>query len=169
MFKSVSVLLFAALVLTSCGAVRDSRVNPLNWFGRSQSAPVAVASDAVVNPLIPRRKESIFRREKDTSYRGSDLGEITELVVERRPGGAIIRATAVADQLEAFDLKLVKIDEESQSGTLTYAFRGLQPRRSQGPIASRTHTAGVWVTDNQLRDVRVIRVKGARNVRTVKR
>ncbi|SNS58938.1 hypothetical protein [Antarctobacter heliothermus] len=168
MFKSVSVLLFATLVLTSCGAVRDSRVNPLNWFGRSQSAPVVV-TDAEVNPLIPRRKESVFRQEKDTSYRGTTLGEITELVIERRPGGAIIRATAVADQLEAFDLKLVEVEEESGAGTLTYAFRGLQPRRTQGPVASRTHTAAVWVTDNQLRDVRVIQVKGARNVRTVKR
>lgn len=168
MFKSVSVLLFATLVLTSCGAVRDSRVNPLNWFGRSQSAPVVVA-DTEVNPLIPRRQESIFRQEKDTSYRGTDLGEITELVVERRPGGAIIRATAVADQLEAFDLKLVEIEEESDAGTLTYAFRGVQPRRSQGPVAARTHTAAVWLTDNQLRDVRTIRVKGARTVRTVNR
>lgn len=168
MFKPVSVLLFATLVLTSCGAVRDSRVNPLNWFGRSQSAPV-VMTDTEVNPLIPRRKESIFRQEKDTSYRGTALGEITELVIERRPGGAIIRATAVADQLEAFDLKLVKVEEESDQGTLTYVFRGLQPRRAQGPVASRTHTAAIWVTDNQLRDVRVIQVKGARNVRTVRR
>lgn len=168
MFKPVSVLIIAALAVTSCGTVRDSRLNPVNWFGRSQSAPV-VMTDTEVNPLIPRQKESIFRKEKDTSYRGTELGEITELVVERRPGGAIIRVTAVADQLEAFDLKLVKVEEESDADTLTYSFRGLQPRRAQGPVASRTHTAAVWLTTNQLGNVRVIRVKGARNVRTVKR
>lgn len=168
MFKPISGLLIAALLLSSCGTVRESRVNPLNWFGRSQSKPV-VTPETEINPLIPRANESVFRQEKDTSYRGTDLGEVTELAIERRPGGAIIRATAVADAQGAFDLKLVKIDAESTEGTLTYAFRGLQPQGVQGPAVSRTHVAAIWLTDNQLRGVRVVQVKGTRNVRSVRR
>ena len=168
MFKPVSVLVISTLVLTSCGTVRDSRLNPLNWFGRSSSAPV-VATETEINPLIPKGSDSVFRKEKDSSYRGSDLGEVTELVIERRPGGAIVRATAVANKQDVFDLKLVKLDAESTGDTLVYAFRGLQPQGAQGSVASRTHVAAVWLTDNDLRDVRTIQVKGARNVRSVRR
>ena len=168
MFKPVSGLILAAMLLSSCGSVRDSGLNPMNWFGRSQSRPVATVNDEV-NTLIPRARESIFRQEKDTSYKGTDLGEITELVIERRPGGAIIRATSVADYQGAFDVKLVKIEAESSANTLTYAFRGLQPRGPQGPAQSRTHTAAIWLTENELLDVRVIQVKGRHNVRSVRR
>ena len=38
MFKPFTALLLASFVLSSCGTVRDSRVNPFNWFGRSQPA-----------------------------------------------------------------------------------------------------------------------------------
>jgi hypothetical protein len=167
MFKPISVLVLSALVLTSCGTVRESRFNPVNWFGRSESRPVSV--DPNTNPLIPARNVSIFRQDRDEGYRGWDLGEITELVIERRPGGAIVRATAVADQQGAFDLKMVKIDEESDATTLTYAFRGIQPRGAQGSPDSRTHSVAVWLTDNELLGIKVIQIKGARNVRTVRR
>lgn len=167
MFKPIPVLVLSALVLTSCGAVRESRMNPFNWFGRSVSTPIAAETE--VNPLIPKGRESIFRPEQDTSYRGWDLGEVTELVVERRPGGAIIRATAVADYQGAFDLKLVKLEDESSPATLTYAFRGIQPRDAQGPVQARTHTVALWVTDNALAGVGTIQVKGARNIRSVRR
>ncbi|MBV7393340.1 hypothetical protein [Mameliella sediminis] len=168
MFKPVSTLVLAALVLTSCGTVRDSRLNPINWFGRSESLRVATPNEEV-NTLIPRGRESIFRKEKDTTYRGTDMGEITELVVERRPGGAIIRATTVADYQGAFDVQLVKIEEESTGGTLAYAFRGYQPRGPKGSDLSRTHTAAVWLTDNQLAGIRTIQVKGRHNIRNVRR
>lgn len=167
MFKPISVLMIATLVLTSCGSVGKSRLNPMNWFGRSESRPVQ--TDDGVNPLIPKKRASAFRKEQDTSYAGWALAEISELVIERRPGGAIIRATAVAEYQGAFDLKLVKVPEESTGGTLTYAFRGIQPRKERGPVASRTHTAAVWLTDNQLLGIQTIQVKGDRNVRSVRR
>ncbi len=167
MFKPISVLLLSTLVLTSCGSVRESRLNPLNWFGRSESRPVQ-ATDGV-NPLIPKRRDSAFRQQQDTSYQGWALGEVSELVVERRPGGAIIRATAVADYQGAYDLKLVKVEQESTGGTLTYAFRGIQPRQARGSVATRTHTAAVWLTDNQLLGIQTVQVRGDRNVRSVRR
>jgi len=167
MFKPISVLVLSALVLTSCSAVRDSRMNPFNWFGRSESVPVA--TETAVNPLIPKRSASIFRQERDDSYRGTNIGEVTGLVIERRPGGAIIRATGVADAQGAFDLRLVKVDEESDGTTLTYAMRGLQPSGAQGAVASRTHTVAVWVTDNDLLGVRTIQVRGDRNIRSTRR
>lgn len=169
MFKPVAVVLLSALVLTSCGTVRESRLNPFNWFGRSTSTPVAtVESD--VNPLIPRRRASVFRNnESDAAYTGWDIGEVSEMLVERRPGGAVIRATGVSDRQGPFEVRLVKIEEESDAQTLTYALRGIQPRGPRGTDWSRTLTAATWLTDNELAGIRTIRVRGARNIRAVRR
>lgn len=168
MKKSLSVLLLSALVLTSCGGIRESRLNPFNWFGRSTSEPVAV--DGEVNPLIPRRRAvSIFRRAEDETYRGSLVGEVTELLVERRPGGAVIRATGVTDRQGPFELRLVKVDAESNESVLTYEFRALQVPGPSGSELSRTYTAALWLTDQDLGTIREIRVKGLRNVRSSRR
>ncbi|WP_136441522.1 hypothetical protein [Pacificoceanicola onchidii] len=167
MKKSVSILVLSALVLTSCGTIRESRFNPLNWFGRSTSQPVA--TDGEVNPLIPRRAVSIFRDNGEEAYRGSLIGEVTELLIERRPGGAIIRATGITNRQGPFDLRLVKVDAESDADTLTLDFRALQVPGPRGSDLSRTYTAALWMTDQDLFGVREIRVKGARNVRTSRR
>ncbi|MGH1414715.1 MAG: hypothetical protein ACRBB0_14595 [Pelagimonas sp.] len=167
MNKPLGVLVLSALVLTSCGSIGGSRLNPFNWFGNSSSEPIAASED--VNPLIPKRRASVFFKEKDTSYRGTEIGEVTELLVERRPGGAIIRATAVADRQDFFDVKLIPVIEETNDSTLTFAFKALQSRGDIGTSASRTVTAAMWVTDNQLAGIREIRVKGDRNVRTTRR
>ena len=167
MTKTISVLLLSTLVLTSCGSVRDSRFNPFNWFGRSSSEPVAASED--VNPLIPRRRASIFRTERDDSYRGWNVAQVTELLVERRPGGAIIRATGVTNYQGPFELKLIKLEEESDADTLSYALRAYQPREAVGGQRSRTVTAALWLTDNELVGIREIRVVAEQNVRTTRR
>lgn len=167
MLKPVSVLLFSAMVLTSCGAVRGSAFNPMNWFGRSTSEPVA--TDGEVNPLIPARRASIFRQERDESYRGWNVGEVSDLRVERRPGGAIIRATGVTDYVGPFELKLVKLDDQSDADTLTYALRAYQPRTATGGQRARTVTAALWLTDNDMAGIREIRVVAERNSRVSRR
>ncbi|CUH77372.1 hypothetical protein [Tropicibacter naphthalenivorans] len=167
MKKALSVLVVSSVVLTSCGAIRDSAMNPFNWFGRSTSE--AVATGAEVNPLIPARRSSVFRSNQPETYQGWAVGEVTELLVERRPGGAVIRATAVADRQGAFEVRLVKNDEESDADTLTYDFRAIQQPGNVGTALSRQVTAAVWLTDNELRGIRTIRVKAARNVRTARR
>ncbi|WP_425098294.1 hypothetical protein [Tropicibacter sp. S64] len=167
MKRSLSVLVLSALVLTSCGSIRDSRFNPFNWFGRSTSQPVA--AEGAVNPLIPRRRVSIFRDNGPEVYRGSLIGEVTELVINRRPGGAIIEATGITDRQGPFELRLVKVDAESDADTLTYEFRALQLQRRVGTELSRTYTAALFLTDQDLTGIREIRVKGLRNVRSSRR
>ena len=51
-----SALLVSALVLGGCGAVRESRFNPFNWFGRADVQPVDTAQS---NPLIPTGRGGI--------------------------------------------------------------------------------------------------------------
>lgn len=166
----ITVMVLSALVLTSCGTVRESRFNPMNWFGSSTTVRADIRPDQEgYNPLIPRRQESIFRQSKVETYAGIDVDDVTELHVERRPGGALIRAVGVTRYQGPYAVRLVKLDDESDAGTLTYALRAEQYRGPVGPVAARTVTAAVWVTDNELATVSTIRVRGRNNVRSSRR
>ncbi|GAA4228018.1 hypothetical protein J4E08_18445 [Sagittula sp. NFXS13] len=169
MLKPISVLVLSTLVLTSCGTIRESRVNPINWFGSSTSQPSTVRSDTGgANSLIPPQRRSIFRAKKE-AYAGTDVDQITELHVERRPGGAIVRAVGVTQYQGPYDVRLVKLDDQSTGGVLTYALRAEQYRAGSGAAASRSVQAAVWVTDNDLNGVSDIRVVGRSNQRTARR
>lgn len=168
MVRSLSVLLISAVVLTSCGSMRDSRLNPLNWFGRSQSQPVQ--TDADVNPLIPKRRAvSLFRQDAESTYEGRLIYEVENLFIERRPGGAIVRATGLSVRQGPYDVRLVKLDEESDDSTLTYEFKMLQAGPTGGPAASRRVTTAIALTDQQLFGIRTIRVKSATNIQSSRR
>lgn len=168
-----SALLISAMTLTACGAVRDSRVNPLNWFGQSRSAPV-VAQEVNTNPLIPT-KSGLFakRRAEREVYVGNQIDQVTGLVIERVPGGAIVRATGLTKSQGVHSIRLTPEtkDETPVDGVLTYRIEGIQPASAQ-PIGSehtRTVVVARTLTNQELRDVRTIRVVAARNVRTSRR
>jgi len=161
MRKPLLTLTLAALVLSSCG---NSRLNPMNWFGRGQ--PAAVVQNGTANPLIPtRRNGSALKKQAD--YQGSWIASVESVKVERIPGGAVIRATGTGNVQGSFDVRLTpRNDEKPVNGVLTYDFRALMPApktRVVGSAASRRITAAVYLTDNQLAGVRTIRVQTAGN------
>lgn len=173
MRKSLSVLVVASLVLTSCGYVRDSALNPGNWFGRSRSVPVKEVENT--NPLIPQRSTGLFarRRAAQAEYLGEPFGEIIDLRVERIPGGAIIRATGRADRQGVYEVRLTPTNEDElpENGVLTYRFEGRTPeaQTAVGKAPTREVTAARRLTDQQLAGVRTIRIEGARNARVARR
>ncbi len=165
------LLILATVALTGCAAINESRFNPLNWFGRSQPDPAAMdVANAEVNPLIPRRRVSFFMNNQPEAFAGRPIAEITELLVERRPGGAIIRATGQASRVGPFDVRLIADEAASVDGTLVFDLKALQQAgpRSTNPLA-RQVTVGRWITDQDLRGIRAITVRGANNARTVRR
>lgn len=166
MNRTVILALAASVALAGCSTVRESRFNPFNWFGASRSAPV---DDSDVNALIPQRS-SIFARRAEAAYAGQPITEITELLVEPRPGGAILRATGLADRAGPFDARLTPEEDQTDGQTLTYALRVLQAPgpRSVGARA-RMVTVAIPLTTQQLSGVRTIRVLGATNQRVTSR
>lgn len=170
MRKQVLAMLVVTMSVTACGSVRDSRLNPFNWFGRSTSTSVAVSSDkAAVNPLIPRRN-SIFAKKDAPAYAGTLVQAVTDMRVRRVPGGAVVEVTGVFTSQGSYDVRLIKV-EDTDPGTLTYEFRALQPRQTTGlgTQLSRTVTAARDLTDQDLAGIRTIRVVAKQNVRTVRR
>ena len=167
MRKSLLALVVASMTLTACGSIRDSAINPFNWFGRSKSEAVSAGP---TNPLIPKRG-GIFTRRAPGAYAGVPVATVKELVVERAAGGAIIRVKGVASQQGPYEVRLVEDDgEDVKANTLSYTLKALRtPTRLVGPETSREVVAAVFVTDNDLAGIRTIRVKGAQNARTTSR
>lgn len=172
MRKTLPLLLAATLALTACASIRDSRVNPFNWFGQSRSE--RLEQTANTNPLIPRGGGLFARaRAEDQVYLGRPFEQITDLTIERVPGGAIIRATGLAARQGIYAVQLTPENEEEEAvdGILTYRLEGIRPSRPTpvGTKPTREVIAARRVTDQQLQGVRQIRVEGQLNAQVARR
>ena len=168
--------LVATLTLSACGVVRDSRINPFNWFGNSRSVPIERDSRAETNPLIPQNERGgLFRSVRDSVevYTGTPVDQVTDLTIERVPGGAIIRASGISAYDGPYQVRLTPATDNAEpvDGVLTYRLEAALPSRLRRVTSERvrTVTAGVRVTDKDLSQVRVVRVEGERNAQTTTR
>ncbi|MEO9897610.1 MAG: hypothetical protein ABJD13_01540 [Paracoccaceae bacterium] len=168
------LLLVAVLGLTACGTVRDSRINPFNWFGGSREEPVQTTQKAD-NPLIPEKSGGLFNRKRDLgdTYTGVPVNVVRDLVIERVPGGAIIRVTGVSQFQNVYDVRLTPVDEDEEAvdGVLEYRLEARIPEKliSGGDERLRTIVVARTITDNELESVRQIRVIGQDNARVTAR
>jgi len=142
--------LTAVMLLTACGAIRDSRLNPRNWFGRSEPAQVVLVEAAAdPRPLVD---------------------QVLTLVVEPYPGGAIIRATGLPPTQGYWEAELepLAVDE---NGVLVYEFRVFPPiiDRRVGTQVSREVTVATSLSDIKLQGITQIIVQGAQNARASRR
>lgn len=146
-------LLAATLViaLAGCGGLRDSKLNPFNWFKRSE---VRVAVDVPEDPSDTR-----------------PLAEtVLDLKVEPIPGGAIVRARGLPPTQGWWDAELV-LKPTDETGVLVYEFRLSppdQPTDANVP-RSREIDVAIYVSDYKLEFVNEIVVQGATNARSASR
>ncbi|MGL4309169.1 MAG: hypothetical protein ACRCSU_01685 [Paracoccaceae bacterium] len=158
MFRSKLTLLALLLTVGACGTVRDSRLNPFNWFGRSQAAgpsTLAVSEDPAV-----------------TDNRAL-VAQVTRMQVNPMPGGAIVQAVGLPPTQGWWDADLVAENDgvPDENGVLTLRFVVAEPRRKQAVSTqqSREVTAGLFLSDQDLEPVRRIVVTGAGNSRVASR
>ena len=150
--RSLVAILLATALVSGCSSIGQSRFNPLNWFGSEEEAldPIEVENER--RPLV---------------------SQITSLQVERTPGGAIVRATALPPSQGWFAPELVGLNPYGDpiEGVLSYSFRAVppeQPIRVSTP-QSRELSAAVFIPNPVLDRVRVIQVTGAQNSRIARR
>ncbi|AXT33984.1 hypothetical protein D1820_02780 [Phaeobacter sp. LSS9] len=174
MQRSLALLLVGAVALSGCG-FRDSRVNPLNWFGGSDEVEVVETSGEPVNPLIPvQNRVSVFAR-PDAVDETVLVQSVTDMRVERTPTGAIVYATGIAARQGAYgvELRLDEADRDARTrdATLDFTFRAIYPdtRSALGSERTRTLRAAVSLSQQQLASVRSIRVVAAQNARESRR
>jgi len=166
----LTLTVISSLLLSGCSGWRDSRANPANWFGNSRSSPVEETAPGNTNPLIPERT-SILRRNREEVYAGTPVDQVTSLTIERKPGGAIVRASGLSARQGAHDVRLTsETDGDPVDGVLTFTLEAIQPADTpRGSRVSRSFNAARFVSRAVLERVDTIRVVGGRNVQTTRR
>ena len=150
--RTLTILLTCAVVLSGCARVGESRFNPLNWFGGGDEE---------------ERVETVEKSEDPRPL----VAEVTSLVIERTPTGAIIRATGLPPEQGWYAGSLVPETDGPVDGVLSYRFRAVPPfdDTRTSTARSRELVVGASISQPVLAQTRIIRVIGARNVRTVRR
>lgn len=147
----------AVSLLGGCGTIRDSAINPFNWFGGSEEAETGLMPSEVI--------QRVDRRPL--------IDQVTSMRIERVQGGAIVHAVGLAPTQGAWEADLVAQNrgEPSENGALVLEFRAFPAPTGtrQGTEVSREVVAGMFVTDQTLASVREITVQGSRNARTSRR
>lgn len=155
------VLLCTTIAVTGCSRISDSRFNPLNWFGPSETV-APVDSDGNLRPLVPEGSSNSL-----IDTRGL-ANSIVSLAVDRTPDGAIVRAIGTTNAPGQFNAELVPVGFEN--GTLTLAFRLETPQTATSTaIEPRQITAAFLMSNADLFGVRNIQVQAAQNSRVVRR
>ncbi|MDX5357254.1 MAG: hypothetical protein LPK12_05895 [Rhodobacterales bacterium] len=150
MRKSLMAALAAVMVVTGCASVRESRLNPFNWFGRSEKAAAVAAEPVRDEGRVP-------------------VAQVTELFVEPTVGGAIIRAKGLPPTQGWYAAELIQ-EEVDKPGELVFRFVLKQPAAAvSGTPMSREVTVATFVSDFKLEGVRTITVTGSDNARTTRR
>jgi len=149
---SLTLALTAVMVLTACGSMRESRLNPLNWFGGSREAQAdefGVPAKIEARPLVD---------------------QVVSMSVEQTPYGAIVRATGLSPSQGYYDAELVArpLDE---NGVLVYDFRLMPPPGPTPAGAPRTRevTMAAHLSKIKLASISEIVVQGAQNARSSRR
>ena len=140
-----------AAALAGCAGVRQSKLNPFNWFKKSEARETIVLPDEKADP----------RPLVDT---------VLSLAVEPIPGGAVVRARGVSPTQGWWDAELVPQDLDDK-GVLVYEFRLLPPtkRADVSTQQSREVDVAIYISDVKLENVREIVVQGATNARVSRR
>ncbi len=143
-------------------------------FGGAERAQPAPAASAEVNPLIPTTAGGgLFSFRRSAQLPDAPLAaQVADLTVERVPGGALIRATALSDSVGAFRVSLAPLDNgRPVDGVLSYELRAAVAPAGTVPMPerARSHVAAVRLSDAELAGVREIRVQAARNAATSRR
>lgn len=133
--------------LAACG----SRLNPFNWFGRGEETEEIAPSGAVVDPrpLVP---------------------QVTRLVVDPHPSGAIVRVTGLPPRQGWYDAALLRVPG-TEGDVLAYQLRAYRPhyRTSVSTPQSRELVVATFVSTDRLSGIREIRVSGELNALSSRR
>lgn len=153
MRRPLLAALAIGMTLAGCGAVRDSRLNPFNWFGGSE--------ETQPQPALPGAP--VDRRIL--------VDSVTAMAVERMPGGVIVRATGLPATQGYWSAELVARPVEG--GQIIYDFRVFPPVTDE-PVStpqSREIEVATFLSDFRMESegIRQITVQGASNARTSRR
>lgn len=151
MSRPLIASLLCVALLSACG-FGQSRLNPLNWFGRSQ--PAETVGLLTTAPADPRPL----------------VAQVLTMSIEPFPGGALVRATGLPPTQGFWDAELVALPVDD-TGTLVLEFHIFPPVARAGVVnqQSREVTVAYSLSDIKLEGISQIIVQGAGNARASRR
>ena len=161
MLRSFTTVICLGLMLSGCARLAESRLNPMNWFGRS--APVVNTTPAgELRPLVPAGAGV-------AAVARVAIDQIVELQLEPTRSGAILRATGLAATQGFYNAELVLAAGEN--GNVVYDFRVMAPAGFEaiGTEASRRITVALELSAAELAGIRSVTVRGVQNARESRR
>ena len=150
----ILALVIVAVVLVGCGNMRQSRLNPRNWFGTSQEERPALGQ---VTDMIDNR---------------ALVAQITELAIESTSSGALLRAEAVMPTAGWWDAELVPDNNgRPVQGVMTFRFVAAAPREPAPDtgVRSRTLVVAYPLSSALLQVTSEVVVTGSSNSRRIRR
>lgn len=167
MRRTLVISLATVGLLAGCGGGSSSAsFNPFSWFGKDKAVTVTEDGQQVVvlESLAPGKGYIAFTDTRPL------IPDVTEVSIDRLPGGAVVRASGVAPSLGYYDAELVAISDGSD-GRLVLQFRARHPAKAPGigSVHQRTLTVALRLSDDDLSGVREIVVQGANTSRVTRR
>lgn len=162
MKRPILAAMAAVMLVASCGAIRDSRFNPFNWFGRSEAQERTLAPEGGYETGRERRPL---------------VDQVVAMRIDPTPGGAILTAIGLAPRQGYWEAELVPVAEAGSNrpvavnGALVFDFRIVPPigqTRVSTP-QSREVSVALFLSDQTLAGVNRITVRGQRTQRTSRR
>jgi hypothetical protein len=146
-------MLALTMTLSACGGFRQSKLNPFNWFGRSQAVAVV--------PLVSGDKAADPR---------PLVQQVVSMSVDPVPEGVIVRATGLPPTQGYWKGELVALPLDDK-GRQVFEFR-LAPPPEPTRVStefSREVTVGAFVSNLKLSSINEIVVQGETNARSSRR
>lgn len=155
---TLSILLLASLTISGCARIADSRINPLNWFGRAENT-ANVDAAGQIRPLVPERGITVVVDNRAL------VTTATALSINRTPEGAIVEARGQTTGQGFHNAELVPVLIEG--GVLTLAFRAMPPSTPQP--GKQTIVAAHVLNNAELSSIRQVRVQAQSNTLSARR
>ena len=154
-FVSIVIL---SLALSGCSSIRNSKVNPLNWFnGETQSTQKS---------LIP--EENMLRRRPKVVYAGIPVYFVTAAALEKTLDGKILRIDAKSDRIGAADIRIEDLPDQGD-GILRVVVKAVTPLGAPvGSERAREIAAARFFSQQDLEKYKAIDVNSANNVLRVR-
>jgi hypothetical protein len=158
---STPALLLSLLLIGGC----STKANPLNWFGGDAPDPSVLQPIGETNPLIPTRTGIFESDNTPPPYLGTPIDVVSDLTLERVPGGLIIRANGRSGSFAPFNARLTPVNEGEvpEDGVLTYRLEAQYARATGGTSLTREVTVARQLTNQELAGTRTIRVEAVQN------
>jgi len=149
---TIILLLFTSMTVSGCARLADSRINPLNWFGRSENV-ANVDADGNIRALVPTNGLTVTVDSRQL------VASVTSLRINRSPDGAIVQATGATSSLGYYNAELVPVSQDG--GTLTLAMRATAPAAPQTGV--QQISAAYLLSNAELSGIRRVVVQGQSN------